>query len=382
MGSIGILRHLRSAKRIHLRYSHTLNNCRLSEGPISSNLIDHGEDIDKKNVPNAINTQDFVYWCVKEEENGARLDRFIKRHAPGLPPGLIQKLIRKGRITVDGASPRRNAYPLEPNSIVGVPGDIKLGLTRGKRAPPPDDTTLAEAFEIRKWILHRDARCVVLNKPPGISTQGGRRSEERHIEAMLSGIGSGRYWLVHRLDREVSGTLVVARDVGAAALLGEYFRERKISKTYWALVKGKPITPSGVITAPIAGKTAFTKYSTIASEESGNCTLLELKPTTGRKHQLRIHCAGVLGTPIVGDLRYSPKTGLKSLVPRESEWKGINLHARRIEFPALTKVHLGGAKPQLGVKAESFVDVEAPLPQEMREYWESLGILHKTKSSI
>lgn len=373
-------RRFRSAKLGPLRTRHTLLDSKEDSVQNSSSYIDYGEHLDKKIRKINPCIPQHVKWAVNIDENGTRLDRFVKRHAPGLPPGLIQKLIRKGRITVDGVSPRRNAHLLVAHSVVTVPGDLKLGLTRGKRAPPPDDTTLAEASEIRKWIIHRDARCVVLNKPAGISTQGGGPSNERHVEAMLPGIGSGRYWLVHRLDKEVSGALVVARDIGAASLLSEHFRERKVSKTYWALVRGKPLTDSGVITAAVGGKPAFTRYNTMAREETLDLTLLELKPRTGRKHQLRVHCAGVLGTPIVGDLRYSPRTGLKSLLTDEVNYNGINLHASRLEFPTLTKVHPGGAKPQFVHGTRKVIDVQAPLPHQLRDYWQSLGLLSESKA--
>lgn len=372
------MQRLAKCSSTFLRRAHSLSKP-LANGLISSDHLECGRNIGKQTEPTTLHNRQFVHWNVKPEEEGTRLDRLVKRRAPGLPPGLIQKLIRQGRITVDGSSPRRNAYPLKSNSIVAVPGELKLGLTRGKRAPPPDDSTLAEAFEIQKWVLHRDARCVVLNKPAGIPTQGGGPSKERHIEAMLPGIGSGRYWLVHRLDREVSGALVVARDVGAAALLAEHFKERRVSKTYWALVRGRPLTPSGVITAPINGKNAFTEYKTLASVDSVDYTLLELKPRTGRKHQLRIHCADVLGTPVVGDVKYSTKAGLKSLVPVEERPARINLHACRIEFPTLTKVHHGGAKPQLGRVVNSMVDVEAPLPRQLFDRWQMLGVLPKSE---
>lgn len=330
------------------------------------------ESVACSSAPCPVQPAERVEWTVNEEENYTRLDKFIKRRAPGLPPGFIQTLIRKGRITVDGEAPKRNAFPVEAYSVVGIPGDIKLGLTRRKRKPPEDDTTLAEQAEIRTWVLHRDARCVILNKPPGICTQSNGIEGERHVEALLPGIGGGRYWLVHRLDKEVSGTLVVARDVGAAALLAGHFKDRLVVKTYWALVRGKPVTQSGVITAPVDGKKALTKYAAVKYLDDIDCSWLNLQPRTGRKHQLRIHCATVLGTPIVGDLKYTPNVGFKQLVPQP---QGLNLHAKRIEFPLLTKVHHGGAKPQLGRNPKPQVDVEAPLPDHMVQYWRTIGML-------
>lgn len=310
-----------------------------------------------------------VHWTVEHGENKSRLDRFIKRRAPGLPPGLIQRLIRQGKVTVGGHPPRRNAHPVSTDDIVEVPGHIKLGLSRGKKKPPSDDTSLKEAEMVRTWVIHRDARCVVLNKPAGIATQGGTNMGERHVEAFLPGIGGGRYWLVHRLDKEVSGALIVARDVGAAGILSEHFRNQLISKTYWALVRGKPQRSSGVITADVAGKTAATAYRVLTyAGEHG--TFLEMKPTTGRKHQLRVHCAEVLGTPIQGDAKYAGNDALCSTPPAlptgEQVKERIHLHARSIEFPCLTKRH--------GTSSETnTVTVEAPLPIDIKQYWEALG---------
>jgi len=181
----------------------------------TAEVLDAGEEADMTtSAPSPVKPAEFVKFTVNPEEEYTRLDRFVKRRAPGLPPGLIQKLVRQGRILVDGTPPKRNAHKVLANSVIEVPGSVKLGLTRGKRAPPSGDTTLAESSEIRKWVIHRNARCVILNKPPGIPTQHNGDSEERTIEAMLSGIGAGRYWLVHRLDKEVSGAIVVARDIG------------------------------------------------------------------------------------------------------------------------------------------------------------------------
>ncbi len=319
----------------------------------------------------------FVRWIVDTTEHNSRLDRFIKRKVPGLPPGFIQRLIRQGKVKVGGSPPYRNAHPVSANDVVELPGDIKLGLSRGKKKPAPDDTTLKEAEMIKSWVLHRDARCVVLNKPKGIATQGGTDIGERHVEAFLSGIGAGRYWLVHRLDKDVSGTLVVARDVGAAAIIAEYFRNRQVSKTYWALVHGKPQRPSGLITADVAGKSAVTAYRVVKSVE-GHGTWLELNPKTGRKHQLRIHCANALGTPIHGDDKYLSSSFAASAAPGSrngaAETPGLHLHARSIEFPRLTKVH-ASSSTKVHKDPAGTVKVEAPLPIHMQQHWASIGLL-------
>lgn len=310
-----------------------------------------------------------------EADDGTRLDRFIKRKAPGLPPGLIQRLIRKRRILVNDVPAVRNAHPVHSEDLVRIPGSIKLGLSRGKRAPPENDVSLAEAEQVRRWELHRDARCVVLNKPPGLPTQGGTAVGERHLERLLPGLGAGRYWLVHRLDREVSGALVVARDVGAAGLLAEHFRERRVVKRYWALVAGAPDASEGVVDAPVDGKRAITAWRVVYPIEK-RFAWLELEPRTGRKHQLRVHCAYELKTPIVGDMRYGwdggDEGGLGCL-----EGPGLHLFARSIEFPKLTREMSGGGKRARRKSPEQNVTVTAPLPPHMKDSWRRFGLQEK-----
>lgn len=326
-----------------------------------------------------------VHWTVDAAEDGSRLDRFIKRRAPGLPPGLIQRLIRQRRVYVNGSLANRNALPVAAGAEIKFPGDIKLGLSRGKKKPASTDVSLAESDLVKSWVLYRDARCVVLNKPAGLASQGGSYVGHRHVEALLPGLGSGRYWLVHRLDQEVSGAMVVARDVGAAGLLAEHFRQRRVQKTYWALVLGRPKEQSGLIELPIDGKPARTKYRVIQNLDRKSAWL-ELQPHTGRKHQLRIHCAYGLGTPILGDGRFGDWSetsgqshGLHSLLAtdRDALQCGLHLTARSLEFPRLTQQQSGGgarAKKNFPRSNENLVKVQATLPPHMNNTWRRLGL--------
>lgn len=320
-----------------------------------------------------------VHWEVSAVDDGARLDRFIKRRAPGVPPGLIQRLIRQRSILVRSVPAIRNAHPVHTGDVVTFPGHIKLGLSRGKKKPPAEDVSLAESAVVKRWVLFRDARCVVLDKPAGLPTQGGSGVGGRHLEALLPGIGAGRYWLVHRLDREVAGAIVVARDVGAAGLLAEHFRTRLVRKTYWALVKGNVKEKSGFVDLPIDEKKARTDYRVVQSVDK-KLTWLELFPRTGRKHQLRIHCADGLGVPIVGDGKYGHEDGgmpegggLESLME-----PGLHLFSRRIEFPRLTQQMSGGGKRAKRPGREdgvNMIEVTAPLPPHMKDTWKRFGLL-------
>lgn len=325
-----------------------------------------------------------VRWPATDEDNGARLDRFIKRRAPGLPPGLIQRLIRQRRIRVAGITANRNAYPVQAGDIVEMPGDVKLGLSRGKKKPKPDDVSLKESEYIRSRILHKDARCVVLDKPAGMPTQGGTGVGQRHIDALLPGIGEGRHYLVHRLDREVSGALAIARDVAAAAELADHFRKRRVEKLYWAVISGKLPASGGAIRMDIDGKAAETSYRVVHNLD-GFGAWVALRPSTGRKHQLRIHCAHGLKCPILGETKYSehevddPLGHLQALRPSElpgianiaDAEAGLHLHARSLAFPKLTKTS------RTTRHSSTQVCVIAPLPSHLRSTFNRLGLVER-----
>lgn len=315
----------------------------------------------------------YIRWIVSSEEDGTRLDRFIKRQSPALPPGLIQRLIRQRSVLVDDERAERNAQAVREGMVVRFPGHVKLGLTRGKKKPKLDDISLAEVDKVKSWVLFKDARCVVLDKPSGLPTQGGSRVG-RSLDELVEGLGGGRYFLVHRLDKETSGCIVVARDVGAAGLLAEMFKAGGIGKIYWGLTKGVPKKEWGVIKQEVGGKNAVTEYRVIDTVGK-QFAWVELIPRTGRKHQLRRHCAEALGTPLVGDARYGDKMeeglggqGLECLGE-----PGLHLVARMIKFPKLTQ-NGGGGKRRKQANSTGNVTVTAPLPPHMKQSWKRFGL--------
>jgi 23S rRNA pseudouridine955/2504/2580 synthase len=195
---------------------------------------------------------------------------------------------------------------------------------------------------LRSLILHQDEAVFVLNKPAGLAVQGGTRTT-RHLDGMLAALerGGERPRLVHRLDRDTSGLLVVARTAAAAARLTEAFRRHRVEKLYWALVAGRPAIADGLIDHPLAkqagrrgeriesvadGQPARTRYRTVA--RAGKvASWLALQPLTGRTHQLRVHCA-LLGTPILGDRKYGGPGACPEAAP-----PGLMLHARELRLP-------------------------------------------------
>lgn len=302
-----------------------------------------------------------------------RLDRWFKRHYPGIGHGRLEKLLRTGRIRVDGKR-ARSGDRVAPGQTIRFPvlSDVPLP----ERSAPTQARAADEAM-LHDAILHRDEAVIVLNKPPGLAVQGGTATE-RHIDGLLDKLRFGndeRPRLVHRLDKDTSGILVVARTAGAAAFLARAFREKTTRKVYWAVVVGLPKLRQGRIDLALAktpgrggervrpdgedGQRAVTYYRVI--DNAGNqASWLALLPVTGRTHQLRAHCAAI-GTPILGDGKYGgPATHLAGLPGS----RRLHLHARSLSVPH----PLGGT-----------LEVTAPLPPHMRRTWEFFGLAGDAK---
>jgi 23S rRNA pseudouridine955/2504/2580 synthase len=310
---------------------------------------------------------------VTGDEADIRLDRWFRRHFPGVTQGAIQKLCRTGQVRVDGRRAEA-ATRLAPGQAVRVPP-----LPAAPALPPPPVLELDAGArrELERTVLYRDDRLIVLDKPHGLPVQGGP-GITRHLDAMLGGLrfGGERPRLVHRLDRDTSGVLVLARTPGTAAKLAAAFRGREVEKLYWAVVAGRPVPVEGRIDLPLkrvggprgertapAERTdkeaarAITDYRTL-DHAAQKLAWLELRPVTGRMHQLRVHCVA-LGAPILGDVKYAEpdQNGAGSAIV-EGLPQSLHLHARALRLP-----HPDGGT----------VLVEADPPPHMRETFRTLG---------
>jgi 23S rRNA pseudouridine955/2504/2580 synthase len=303
---------------------------------------------------------------VAEGEEGMRLDRWFRAHYPALGHGALQKMLRKGQIRVDG-SRAKSSSRLEAGQRVRVPP-----MPEVEAKPLTENLSGENRKFIQGLVLHKDASVIVLNKPSGLAVQGGTGTP-RHVDALLDGLkfrARERPRLVHRLDKETSGILLIARTRAAAATLSHTFRTRSARKIYWALVHGVPRPQQGKITQALIKKrgavgervraadldeegarNAVTYYAVVA-RAAEKFAWLSVKPVTGRTHQIRAHLAGI-GHPIVGDHKY----GGDFEVEGEDIEERLHLHARRLSLP-----HPEGGR----------LDVTAPLPEHMRASWKFL----------
>ena len=312
---------------------------------------------------------------VAHADAGVRLDKWFKTHFPDVSHGYLQKLLRSGQVRVDSRRVQASER-LEVGAEIRVP---KVARQPAKTKPGPKIVTGASKADretIEQMILFEDDDVLILNKPFGIAVQGGTGTS-RHIDGMLAGMVDrfgDRPRLVHRIDRDTTGILLVAKTRAAAATLGKTFQTRSAAKTYWALVKGVPKPAQGKIEAALvkaAGPDgdrvrkalpgeqevamhATTHYSVI-DKVGHQAAWVSLKPVTGRQHQLRAHMA-LIGCPIVGDNKYE---GEVVLVDSGIEQK-LHLHARRLMLP-----HPNG---------KGRIDVTATLPSHMKKAWDLLGL--------
>lgn len=331
---------------------------------------------------------------VSAEEAGMRLDRWFRRRHPDLTLSHLNKMVRTGQVRVDGARAKTSTR-VEPGQQVRVP-PLRLDAATApsvKRASASEEDRQA----LRSMILFEDRDLMVLNKPFGLAVQGGS-GMSRHIDGMLQALTDpqgNRPLLVHRLDRDTSGVLLVAKNRKIAADLGEVFRSRQAKKIYWALVEGVPRPAQGRISlylakgdamggvrgsGPERADRASTERMRVAKHGEENAqhsvTLfatvdrvmprlawLSMKPITGRTHQLRAH-AEAIGHPIVGDPKYGSAADPKAQRPDP---------ARAMPSGVEDKLHLLARRLILPHPRGGLVDVTAPLPPHMQNSWDLFG---------
>jgi 23S rRNA pseudouridine955/2504/2580 synthase len=307
-------------------------------------------------------------FTVAPDDDGIRLDRWFKRHLPEASFNIVSRWARTGQLRIDG----KRAAPgdrIEAGQVIRVPPAEPPAEPRPKAERPA--LSEDEVAFVNEIVIHRDPQAIVVNKPPGLATQGGTKTKQ-HLDGLLDGLANERGErpkLVHRLDKDTSGVLLLARSARAAGFFSKAFSGRTARKVYWALVVGVPEVRDGYIDLPLAkqpgtggekmhvdesedGLAARTRYRVI--DRAGNrAAWVELQPLTGRTHQLRVHMAAI-GHPIVGDGKYGGQEAfLTGAISRK-----LHLHARRLRID-----HPDGGR----------IDVTADLPEHFRDTLAGLG---------
>lgn len=306
---------------------------------------------------------------VDADDDGMRLDRWLRAQFPAMPFGALSKIVRTGQVRVDGARAKLETR-LSAGQTVRLP-PLALPAEAGGDVQTP--RAEGDAAALDAMTLYRDEQVAVLNKPFGLAVQGGS-GLTRHVDGMLEAWRDkkGRKpRLVHRLDRETTGVLLVALTRGAAAKLSEAFRGRETEKHYVAVVRGHPNPPEGRIATWLArdpddgekmavlknrtkeAQRAVSLYETV--DRSGQFTLLALQPITGRTHQLRVHTAHI-GAPILGDTKYF---NVENWALPGGLQNRLHLHARRLVVPH---------------PVEGTIDVSAPLSPHITQSLNVLGL--------
>jgi 23S rRNA pseudouridine955/2504/2580 synthase len=309
--------------------------------------------------------------AVTADEANMRVDRFLEARFPGLSFSHIQRIVRKGELRVNGKR-ADSKDRLSEGDTVRIP-PLKLDTPKAATRLSEAETRIRD--ELQKMVLFEDADVMVLNKPAGLAVQGGS-GLSRHIDGMLEVMRDAkgqRPRLVHRLDRETAGCLLVAKTRFAATALTGAFRHRSARKIYWALVAGVPKPKQGRISTYLAkeeseedsimriaahgdeGASHAVTYYAVVETSAQKLAWVSLKPVTGRTHQLRAHMAHI-NHAIVGDPKYFNKENWQ--LPGGLQ-KRLHLLARRIVIP----------HPRGGV-----IDVSAPLPPHMLQSWNLLGL--------
>jgi 23S rRNA pseudouridine955/2504/2580 synthase len=308
---------------------------------------------------------------VTADENGMRVDRFLEARFPGLSFSHIQRIVRKGELRVNGKR-ADSKDRLEEGQSVRIP-PLRLDTPKTSGALSEAEAKTLQA--LKDMTLYEDDDVLVLNKPAGLAVQGGS-GMTRHVDQMLEVMRDPKGQkprLVHRIDRETSGCLLIAKTRFAASFLTGAFRHRSARKIYWALVAGVPKPKQGRISTYLAkeeseedsimriaehgdeGASHAVTYYAVVEASATKLAWVSLKPVTGRTHQLRAHMAHI-DHAIVGDPKYFNKENWQ--LPGGLQNR-LHLLARRIVIP----------HPRGGV-----IDVSAPLPPHMLQSWNLLGL--------
>ncbi|MGX9356501.1 RluA family pseudouridine synthase [Roseobacteraceae bacterium S113] len=324
---------------------------------------------------------------ISEADAGQRLDRWLKRTYPNLGQGRIEKACRKGELRIDGARVKPSTR-IEAGQEVRIPPIPEAGQPKPKL---PARVSADDVKLIQSSVIYQDDHIIAINKPPGLPSQGGSK-QTRHVDGLSEALRFGyedKPRLVHRLDKDTSGVLLLARTRSMAQALTAALRHRETRKIYWALVAGVP-TPYlgeikyGLVKAPGHGrkgegekmiavhprdiestpgaKRAITQYATLYRVAS-RAAWVAMEPITGRTHQLRAHMAEI-GHPIAGDGKYGGSgqenmgdgwgAGVGGIISNK-----LHLHARTMTFE-----HPETRKP---------ISIHAELPPHMAESWDTLG---------
>ena len=306
---------------------------------------------------------------VHGDDAGIRLDRWFKRHFPGLGHGRLEKFLRKGQIRVDGKRAKSRTRLDEGQSIRIPPYEDKEN--KKPSGKPKINIKDSDLEALRNSILHQDDHVIAINKPAGLAVQGGTGTH-KHIDAMLETLQfekRERPKLVHRLDKDTSGVLILARTTKAATALTQAFKSKDVLKIYWGIVVGVPKPRHGRIDIPLQKRPARKGEKVVADEDGRRAVTyyhiienaarkaawLAMMPETGRTHQLRVHCAE-LRTPILGDGKYGGREAF--LEGAEGVADQLHLHAKAIRI----KHPVGG-----------LLEIMAPLSDHMKASWKYFG---------
>ncbi len=308
-------------------------------------------------------------YTVHSDDDGQRLDRWLKKTLERVPYALLQKMVRTGQVRIDGKRAKTDTRLTAGQVIRLPPVETRASEFSSLTFIPQKDD---EQF-LKSITLYDDGEILVLNKPYGLPVQGGPNIK-RHIDGMLgvlTNLKGVRPRLVHRLDRDTSGILICARSLKMTQALGKLFENRDIKKIYWAIVSPAPAKKSGDINGAIIkgegkrkeavvidnenGKPSRTSFRLLEQSDKG-AALIAFWPRTGRMHQIRVHTADILGSPILGDEKYN---GMSPLIDDLGLSGRLHLHAVRIQFP----------HPSTG----KMLDLTAGLPDDLLNSWDKFG---------